>query len=351
MALEEMIKTGDEEGMIQTLHQALREPQYRCAPVRRVELPQPQGGTSPLGIATVKERVVQTAMPRILAPILEADLPDCSYGSRPQRAANQASQALRTDLYNRAWGGVESACQAYFTSIAPRKLRTLITQRSADGSLLKRSQQTRTVGTHSKGQVVSTKGGGPQGSPLAPLSRNIYLNLLAQLWQSRGSPAKLGALLHRYADEASLVGRRSPPPVLAAFEGIAKRMERTLNRAKTHVTRVSEGFDCRGFHGGKRNRPTSGKNTISMCPAQSAPQKMRNRRQYSTSRRAPSSPQACGERVKPVVMGWANYVRHANASQALRGLQRCVHIRCRRYLPQRRKGRGFGWPRFPHSTL
>ena len=77
----------------------------------------------------------------------------------------------------------------------------------------------------------------PQGSPISPLYSNIYLNLLDQLWHSRGYPAKLGATLHRYADDAILVCRRSPQPALAAFEAIAKRMELTLNRDKTRVTR------------------------------------------------------------------------------------------------------------------
>jgi RNA-directed DNA polymerase len=199
--------------------------------------------------------------------------------------------------------------------------------------------------------VVPTKVGGPQGSPLAPLSSNIYLNLVDHLWHSRGSPAKLGATLHRYADDAILVCRRRPPPVLAAFEGLAKRMDLTINRDKTRVTRVTDGFDCIGFNFVKRRSPTSGKQAISMFPAKSAQQQMRNRLQYVTSRRAPISPKECVEMVHPMVLGWVNSCRPTNASQAFRGLQRFVNIRFRRYLPQRSKGRGFGWTRFPNSKL
>src|SRR4029450_700803 len=145
---------------------------------------------------------------------------------------------IREDLYHRAWGVVEVDFKSYFTSIPHRKLMKLITQRIADGSLLKLIKQTLKVGVQEKGQVVPTKVGVPQVSPISPLYSNIYLNLLDQLWHSREYPAKLGATLHRYADEALLVCRESAKPPLAAFAAIAKRMALTLNRDKTRETRL-----------------------------------------------------------------------------------------------------------------
>ena len=129
------------------------------------------------------------------------------------------------------------------------------------------------------------------------------------------------------------------------------RMDLTLNRDKTHVTRVTDGFDFIGFNFVKRRSPRSGKNAIYIFPAKSAQQKIRNRLKYITSRRAPISPKEFVDMVNPIVTGWANYFRHTNASQAFRGLQRFVNIRFRRYLTQRSKGRGFGWKRFPNSKL
>ena len=107
MAIERIINQGQEEEMITKLHEALREQRYQFAPVRVVEIPKPKGGTRPLGIATVEDRVVQTAMKLVLEPIFEADFHDCSYGYRPKRDAKQASKAIREDLYNRAWSVVE----------------------------------------------------------------------------------------------------------------------------------------------------------------------------------------------------------------------------------------------------
>src|SRR5262249_58892192 len=93
------------------------------------------------------------------------------------------------------------------------------------------------------------------GLPISPLYSNIYLNLLDQLWPSRGYPVKLGATLHRYADDALLVCRQSAKPALAAFEAIAQRMDLTLNREKTRETRLTEGFDFLGVQFVKRKVP------------------------------------------------------------------------------------------------
>jgi RNA-directed DNA polymerase len=97
MAIETLSNTGQEEERITQLQKALREPRPQCAPVRVVEIPKPKGGTRPLGIATVEDRVVQTALRLVVEPIFAADLHDGSYGDRPKRAAQQASIAMRED--------------------------------------------------------------------------------------------------------------------------------------------------------------------------------------------------------------------------------------------------------------
>jgi hypothetical protein len=187
-------------------------------------------------------------------------------------------------------------------------------------------------------------------SPLAGVQHHLP-HLLNHLWHSRGYPAQLGATLHRYADDALLVCRKSAKPALAAFAAIAQRMDLTRNRDKTRETRITEGCDFFGSEVVNRKSPTSGKNTLSLFPAKSAQQKIRNKRKSLPSRRAPSSPQEFVEEVNPVMTGWVNYFRHTNASQAFRGLQRFVNIHLRRYLTQRRKGRGFGGKRYPKSKL
>lgn len=220
MTIEAIVSAQQEVALVQTLQEQLRQKCDRFQPVRRVEIPKPQGGVRPLGIATVADRVVQTAMKLVLEPIFEADFHDCSYGYRPKRDAKMACKAIRADLYNRAWGVVEIDIQSYFTTIPHDKLMILIKERVVDGSMLRMIKQSLKVGVFHQGQVEPTTVGVPQGSPISPLYSNIYLNLLDRVWHGRGYPEQLGTTLHRYADDVILVCRGSATEALAAFEAI-----------------------------------------------------------------------------------------------------------------------------------
>lgn len=349
--IQALLSQGQEREMISRLQAQLRAQTYRFQPVRRVDIPKPKGGTRPLGIATVEDRVVQTAMKLILEPIFEADFHECSYGYRPKRDAKDASMAIRADLYQGAWGVVEIDFRSYFTTIPHDKLLTLIRQRVVDGSLLRLIKQSLTVGVAYQGQVEPTRKGVPQGSPISPLYSNIYLNLLDQVWHKRGYPKTLGATLHRYADDAILVCRQRAEPALQAFEAIAQRMGLELNREKTRITKVTDGFNFIGFHFVKRRSPNSGKRAIYLFPSQEGQRRLRRRIKSFTKRRAPLAPQEFIGQINQAVRGWANYYRHTNASQAFRAMQRFINIRLRRYLTFRSKGRGFGWKRFPNKAL
>jgi RNA-directed DNA polymerase len=349
--IEGIVSRREEEQMLSDLQEQLRGKNYRFHPVRRVDIPKPKGGTRPLGIATVRDRVVQTAMKLVLEPIYKADFHLCSYGYRPRRSAKMASVAIREDLYARAWGVVEIDFRSYFTTIPHDKLMILIKQRVVDGSMLRLIKQSLTVEVAYRGKVEPTAVGVPQGSPISPLYSNIYFNLLDQVWHKRGYPEKLGASLHRYADDAILVCRKSAEQALEAFAAIASRMGLTINREKTRITKLTEGFDFIGFQFVKRRSPKSGKWSIYIFPGKVAQRNIRRRIKYFTKRRAPMTPVEFVEQVNQTVRGWVNYFRHTNASQAFRGLQRFINTRFRRFLNFRNKGRGFGWRKHPNAAL
>jgi RNA-directed DNA polymerase len=350
-SIEGIVSRGEEGLMLGQLQKQLREKTYRFQPVRRVDIPKPKGGTRPLGIATVEDRVVQTAMKLVLEPIFEADFHDCSYGYRPQRDAKEASRAIRNDLYQGAWSVVEIDFRSYFTTIPHDKLMILIKQRVVDGSMLRLIKQSLKVGVAYQGKIEPMTVGVPQGSPISPLYSNIYLNLLDQVWHRRGYPEKLGATLHRYADDAILVCRSNAKQALEAFEAIAQRMGLTINREKTRITKLTEGFDFIGFHFVKRRSPNSGKLSIYIFPSKQAQRNIRRQIKSFTKRRAPIMPAEYVKLVNQTVRGWVNYYRHTNASDAFRALQRFINIRFRRYLNYRSKGRGFGWKKYPNATL
>ena len=125
----------------------------------------------------------------------------------------------------------------------------------------------------------------------------------------------------------------------------------TINREKTRITKLIEGFDFIGFQFVKRRSPKSGKQNIYIFPSKAAQRNIRRRIKYFTKRRAPIRPAEFVEQVNQTVRGWVNYFRHTNASQAFRSLQRFINTRFRRYLNFRHKGRGFGWKQYPNATL
>jgi len=262
-----------------------------------------------------------------------------------------ASKAIRNDLYRGAWSVVEIDFRSYFTTIPHDKLMILIKQRVVDGSMLRLIKQSLTVEIAYEGKVEPTMVGVPQGSPISPLYSNIYLNLLDQVWHRRGYPEKLGATLHRYADDGILVCRKDATQALQAFEGIALRMGLTINREKTRITKLTEGFDFIGFEFVKRRSPNSGKPNIYIHPSKSSQRNIRRRIKSFTKRRAPIKPAEFVKQVNRTVRGWVNYYRHTNASDAFRRLQRFINTRFRRYLNYRSKGRGFGWKKYPNATL
>ncbi len=350
-SISSIVSAHQEGQFISQIQEQLQSKSYQFQPVRQVNIPKPQGGMRPLGISTVADRVVQTAMKLVLEPIFEADFHDCSYGYRPQRNAKQASLAIKADLYNRATAVVEIDFQSYFDSIPHHKLLILIRERVRDGSMLRIIKQSLKVGVAQEGKIEPKRIGVPQGSPISPLYSNIYLNLLDQVWHSRNYPEKLGATLHRYADDAILVCRRNAEEALEALKSITRRMDLTLNPDKTRITTLSEGFNFIGFEFVKRRSLSSGKNRIYIFPSKRSQRNIRRKIKSFTKRRAPIKPDEFVRQINQAVLGWANYYRHTNASQAFRLLQRFINIRFRRYLNYRSKRRGFGWKQFPNRLL
>jgi RNA-directed DNA polymerase len=161
VTIEEVERQGVEQLLAQT-RQDLRAGQYRPQPMLRVHIPKPDGGQRPLGIPTVRDRVVQQACKLVIEPIFEANFQDTSYGFRPKRSARQAVKAVKQALI-RGWWVVDADIQHYFDTIDHTLLLSLVARRISDRRVLKLIRQGFKAGVVGQGQWQPAEVGSPQG--------------------------------------------------------------------------------------------------------------------------------------------------------------------------------------------
>jgi len=360
----EAIEAGEgQEAFVRKLQEQMESKTYQADAVRRVWIPKPDGGKRPLGIPTIRDRVVQMAAKIVLEPIFEADFCECSYGFRPKRSAHDAVDAVANALLTGHAQVIDADLSKYFDTIPHAKLLAVMAERISDGAVLALIKQwLKAPVVEEKDGTRRTSGGGkgnrkgtPQGGVISPLLSNLYLHILDRIWERHELEARYRARLVRYADDLVILCARSVDAPMAMLRKVLGKLDLSLNETKTRVVDArKESFDFLGFNIGLRRSSKSGKRYPHVEPSKRSEQRIKDRTKELTGRNRTPVPMSriIGE-LNRTLRGWSNYFHYRNCTVSMSRVKMHVEERVRTHLRRRHNlaTRAKGYQQFPGHVI